>query len=180
MCTARCAGVKPMPGCATRSDRRRWLAAGLALLLATATTARADWTAPVAQPSVFALRAFALPGAPNWMHHSHSPALLVLFQPDCPFCERQFRQVEQFAARRPAVRVLAVALHGTPQALMFELRRAKATVPAYRASPELLRRLGNPATTPQVFLVDAGGHVIWQKRGLQLFDALESALAGRY
>jgi hypothetical protein len=122
--------------------------------------------------SVFALPADPLRGAVPFSSYVGRPALIVLFQPNCPYCLVQFREAQAFARQRPDIIVVSVALRGRASDLVSELRCARSTLPAYSASPALLSALGAPEGTPRVYVVTPRGRVIAQARGLQNQEAL--------
>ncbi|MFC7333125.1 TlpA family protein disulfide reductase [Rhodocista pekingensis] len=126
---------------------------------------------------LFDLPAQPLEGAPPFERFRDRPALVVLFQPHCPHCLVQFRELEGFAAAHPEIAVAAVSLHGRTPDLLAELRRARAGVPAYRGSPALLTALGDPEGTPRLFAVAPDGRIVGERRGLQGRAALEALAA---
>ena len=155
----------------------RWL--GLFLLFACLPlqAVRAETVVPgpkveVMAEGVYALSATPLKGAPDLSSHAGQAGLLILFQPDCPWCHAQFKRAQSFAASHPDIPVLAVSLRGGRRDLLDELRRARTKLPAYRSSPALIDALGNPEGTPRVFALSAEGEVMARARGLQEADEL--------
>ncbi|MEW6764663.1 MAG: hypothetical protein AB1344_02590 [Pseudomonadota bacterium] len=95
------------------------------------------------------------------------PLLLSFFEPDCPWCARQIRDLE--AAQTQCARPLPFALagvHGDRMELRLMLRRAKAGhLPAYVASPALQEALDGIPATPHAVILDAQGHPLVRMRG---------------
>lgn len=93
--------------------------------------------------------------------------LISFFEPDCPWCARQLRDLD--AARHQCATPLPFALvgiHGDRMELRLTLRRAQAEhLPAYVASPELLETLQGIPATPHAVILDAQGHPIARMRG---------------
>lgn len=113
-----------------------------------------------ADSGVFEQAAKPLAGAPAFDEHSGKVGLLVLFQPECPWCVRQFDAAGVLTNDRPDIVVVAVGLHGRRMELIRELRRARTQLPAYLASPELLESLGKPDGTPRLYVVDRHGRIV--------------------
>lgn len=170
---------------APASPSRAWpLLAGALLAMAAlgpvpvpAATAPEAPALPRPAAGLFDLPAQPLEGAPPFERFRDRPALVVLFQPHCPHCLVQFRELEGFAAAHPEIAVAAVSLHGRTPDLLAELRRARAGVPAYRGSPALLTALGDPEGTPRLFAVAPDGRIVGERRGLQGRAALEALAA---
>lgn len=95
------------------------------------------------------------------------PLLLSFFEPDCPWCARQIRDLD--AAKTQCAQPLPFALvgvHGDRMELRLMLRRAKAGhLPAYVASPALLEALDGIPATPHAVILDAQGHPLVRMRG---------------
>ncbi len=149
----------------------RWVVS-LALIAATCAVASAD-SPPTRDgvdrpPSgVFALPAEALTADVPFSELEGAPALLVLFQPACGHCLVQLRRASAFAAEHPEVTVVAISLRGRAPDLVAELRRSKAQLPAYKASPALLEALGSPEGTPRVYSISSSGDLQAEARGVQ-------------
>lgn len=114
----------------------------------------------LASAGVFGQAAKPLAGAPAFDEHAGKVGLLVLFQPECPWCVRQFDAAGMLANDRPDIAVVAIGLRGRRMELIRELRRARAQLPAYLASPELLETLGKPDGTPRLYVVDRQGRIV--------------------
>lgn len=126
---------------------------------------------------VWTLPAASLSGADAFGAQAGKPALIVLFQPDCPWCQAQFRDAEIARQAKPGLHVLAVSLKGGRRDLIHELRRARTTIPAYKSSPALLEAFGRPVGTPRVFLISSRGEVLQERRGRQTAEALLAMIA---
>lgn len=114
----------------------------------------------LASAGVFEQAAKPLAGAPAFDEHAGTVGLLVLFQPECPWCVRQFDAAGTLANDRPDIAVIAIGLRGGRMELIRELRRARTHLPAYLASPELLETLGKPEGTPRLYVVDRHGRIV--------------------
>lgn len=151
-------------------DRRALLRLSLgAGCLAATGTAQAEKSAPT---GLYSLSAQPLRDAPALSDFQGKPAIAILFQPHCPFCLLQFREAQEFGAARPDLNVFALSLRGRTRDLLAEIRRAKANVPAFKSSPELIEALGRPEGTPRVYAIDANGKVTAYAKGLQKQPAL--------
>lgn len=158
----------------------RILFASLLFLMAPAALA-ADIrpNAPVrsaAAPGLYGLPATPLQGADDLAGLSGKPTVIVLFQPDCPWCLLQFKESNKVLADQPDAQIVAVSLRGSRSALLNELRKGRAQVPAYRGSPALIKALGDPEGTPRTYVISANGTLLAQGRGLQKADKLAMVL----
>ena len=111
-------------------------------------------------------------GAPDFDNAAGQSAILILFQPQCPWCHAQFREAERFSKAHPGALVLAVSLSGSRRDLISELRSARTSLPAWRSSPALIDALGRPEGTPRTFVISENGEIVAAARGLQSADAL--------
>lgn len=116
---------------------------------------------------IYSAPATPLRQAPELESYAGGPAILILFQPDCAWCLKQFREAEAFVRQQPDIPVLAISLTGRRSALIGELRKARTHLPAYRSSPALLAQLGSPEGTPRTYLLSSDGTVRAAARGLQ-------------
>ena len=137
--------------------------------------------APDAQQAagLFALPATPLRAAPPFSDLAGRRTLVILFQPECAWCEIQFRHAASFADAHPEIAVVAVSLRGTRRDLVAELHEAGTDLAAYRGSPALMRALGQPAGTPRVYMVAENGKLVAAARGAQPPKAL-AALAAKH
>lgn len=115
---------------------------------------------------VFEAAATPLRGAPDFTGYKGSPALLIVFEAACPWCRLQLGVAKDLLDTE--MTILAVGARGRSRALTEELRQSRAlSVPAYRASPGLLKALGDPPGTPITYKIDSSGAVTQFARGLQ-------------
>ncbi len=130
-----------------------------------------------AAAGIFDQPATPLAGAPAFAAQAGTPGVIILFQPDCPWCERQFRAALELADVTPEIRIIALGIRGRRMDLVRELRRFRADVPAYLASPALLDLLGRPEGTPRLYVVDDTGRIVSTAAGYQDPEALAALLA---
>ena len=148
-----------------------FLFVGLLLWFSAAGAAHAEPVVP--SDGLFAQPAQALRDAPDFATHIGEPAIVILFQPECAWCQIQFKESAALIQDRPDINIVAISLKGTRRDLLKELRSASADLPAYRSSPAVLEALLNPKTTPLVYLVDSKGALRYAGRGLHKRDKLE-------
>ena len=149
--------------------------AALAALLAFQPAVAADSTAPSLLD--FELRSLAEPEMHSLERYQGKPVLLVFFQPDCNWCLKQFRVVNELGSQCDNFEAIAVGIHGNRKDLREELRRLRPRFPAYQASPHLLDALGDLATTPLVLLGDQDGSFINWYRGYAAKAELKTFMA---
>lgn len=143
-----------------RRRPRRWLAATLALLLGPLTPALAGSLYDLALPSLTG------PGSIPLADYRGRFLLLTFFEPDCGWCLRQLRALEALQGRcSDDLQSLAVGVHGRDLALRRELRRARVSLAAGRASGELLALVGEVPATPWTLLLGPAGEVVATLRG---------------
>jgi hypothetical protein len=102
--------------------------------------------------------------------------LLSFFEPECAWCHRQLKALEQLSARcSETLQALAVGINGRDLALRRELRRARVTFPAARGSAALLERTGEIPATPWTLLLSPRGEVAATLRGFVREEQLAAA-----
>ena len=129
---------------------------------------------------IYGLGATALNNAPAFSSYSGNVTLLVLFQPGCPWCAIQFRDLEELKAERaPWLQVAAVSRNGSVPALLSELEAYRTSIPAYQSSRELLSALQFTPGTPCVYLIGPEGRLGQTACGRMTADELVGFLTGR-
>lgn len=98
---------------------------------------------------------------------AQGPMMLSFFEPDCPWCARQIRDLEAAGAQCASPLPFAlVGVHGDRMELRLMLRRAQAGhLPAFIASPALLEALDGIPATPHAVVLDAKGRALVRMRG---------------
>ncbi|MAI90186.1 hypothetical protein [Ponticaulis sp.] len=130
---------------------------------------------------IYALPATPLNNAPDFETLSGNITLLVLFQPNCPWCELQFRTLEDFKQNRASwLQVAAVSRSGSLSALLRELDDYDIEFPAYQSSEELLRGLVFTPGTPCLYLIGPEGGLGQTACGRLSSDELTRFLMGTY
>lgn len=137
-------------------------------------TQAADINPPVS--GLYGLPAMPLQNADTLGSLAGQPTILVLFQPHCPWCRLQFKESNKVLAQHPKAQIVAIALWGSRRQLLRELRKDRAQLPAYLASPALIKALGDPRGTPRSYVISADGKLLVQGRGLQKADKLTMVL----
>lgn len=99
---------------------------------------------------------------------SSAPTLLVFFQPDCKWCEKQIALVTQLQqdCQQP-VQALAIGTLGGYRELKKEVRKQQISLPSYLASSRFISALGGINTSPVSVLFNTDGTVEWAARGYQ-------------
>ncbi len=151
-------------------SRRSWLAAALAFLLGPLTPAQAGSLFDLALPSLSGPETIEL------ADYRGRFLLLTFFEPDCGWCLRQLRALESLQGRcGDGLQPLAAGVRGRDLALRKELRRARVTFPAGRASGELLALVGEVPATPWTLLLGPAGEVVATLRGFVREEQLAAA-----
>ena len=124
------------------------------------------------QSDFFDLPATPLRGADAFNLNGGQDTLVILFQPECPWCVIQFREADKLRAQNPDISIIGLSLKGSRRDLVHELRKARTQTPAYMSSPGILAALAHPDSTPRVYLVSSTGEVRGVRRGKQDAKAL--------
>lgn len=158
------------------------IAAALVLNFGQSSSAQQSEAVPVSQSAegIYTLGATALNEAPSFASYSGNITLVVLFQPGCPWCAIQFRDIEELKRdRAPWLQVAAVSRNGSVPALLRELEEYRTSIPAYQSSRELLSALQYTPGTPCVYLISPDGRLGQVACGRMTADQLVGFLTGR-
>ncbi|MFS1524134.1 TlpA family protein disulfide reductase [Microbulbifer sp. 2304DJ12-6] len=124
------------------------------------------------------LRDLASPGRISLAQYQGQPAVMVFFEPECPWCFRQVRVLNRLLAQCPGqFQPLAVGTNGSRRALMAEYRRLRPDFPAFQISSALLDRVGTIPATPFTLLIDRHGAPAGWLRGFMPQEKLTPVLA---
>ena len=127
----------------------------------------------------FELRSLEEPVVHDLERYEGKPVLMVFFEPDCSWCYRQVRVVNDLKRQCAGeFAAIAIGVNGNRQALRKEVRRLQPDFPAYQASRELLKSLGGIDATPLSLLGDAEGEFASWSRGYLPADKLLSFMQG--
>ena len=101
-----------------------------------------------------------------------STVLMIFFQPDCTFCVKQSKVLNQIQQECSDFQAIAVGVNGSRADLQLELREMRATYPAYEISPALQAEVGKVVGTPLMLVADKQGQFTKHLQGYQKIDAL--------
>ncbi|MGM0411876.1 MAG: TlpA family protein disulfide reductase [Pseudomonadota bacterium] len=97
---------------------------------------------------------------------ARGPALVVLFEPRCPWCVRQLRAVDRLTTACPeAIRAVGVGIHGDRPGYRRVLRAAEVELPAVGGSEGLVAAVGEVPATPWTLFVNEEDRVTHRLRG---------------
>jgi hypothetical protein len=117
--------------------------------------------------------------APPFAEFDGHITLIILFQPDCPWCVRQVKAAEELQSLAPFLKMALVSLTGRREPLVREVLKANTEIPAYQGSPELLKALRYTPGTPCVYLITPDGRLVAYRRGKQSTEDLYNMLLGK-
>lgn len=110
--------------------------------------------------------------------YAGKPVVMLFFQPDCSWCLRQVRTLNELSGQCPGqFQALAIGVNGDRRQLKAELRRLRPDFPAFQASPALLEDIGGVPATPFSLLGDDQGSVQGWLRGYIPADKLVASLS---
>jgi thiol-disulfide isomerase/thioredoxin len=94
-------------------------------------------------------------------------SVLMFFEPDCPYCFRQARVLNQLQRECADLHPVAIGLNGDRRALQKEAARMRAEFPVLEIDERLQRDIGKVEATPLMLLGDRSGMLVTWLRGLQ-------------
>ena len=125
----------------------------------------------------FELKSLTEPEVHALTRYQGKPLLMLFFQPDCNWCLRQVRAINELSDQcNGAFAAVAVGVRSSRGQLRKELRRLRPAFPAYEASPSLLEALGGVDSTPVMLLGDANGDFVTWMRGFLDTERLQTVL----
>jgi thiol-disulfide isomerase/thioredoxin len=101
-------------------------------------------------------------------------SVLMFFEPDCPYCFRQARVLNQLQRECPDLHPVAIGLNGDRRALQKEAGRMRAEFPVLEIDERLQSDLGKVEATPLMLVGDRSGMLVTWLHGLQSAAVLRS------
>lgn len=102
--------------------------------------------------------------------------ILLFFQPNCRWCERQAKVLAKLQASCSSLKVDAIGMFASYQGLRRSISKSRLVLPAYQSSPELLQVLPKVAATPVMFLLNKKGQLLQPFYGFITLKKLEKNL----
>jgi hypothetical protein len=99
-------------------------------------------------------------------------SVLMFFEPDCPYCFRQARVLNELQRECSGVHPVAIGLNGDRRALQEEAARMRAEFPVLEVDERLRHDIGKVEGTPLMLVGDRSGMLVTWLRGLQSVDVL--------
>jgi thiol-disulfide isomerase/thioredoxin len=103
-------------------------------------------------------------------------SVLMFFEPECPYCYRQARVLNQLQRECRDLHPVAVGLNGNRQTLQSEAERMRAEFPVLEIDERLQKDLGKIEGTPLMLVGDRSGMLVTWLRGLQSIDTLRALI----
>jgi hypothetical protein len=103
-------------------------------------------------------------------------SILMFFEPDCPYCFRQARALNELQRECQDVHPVAIGVNGDRAALQKEARRMRAEFPVLQIDARLQHDIGEVVATPLLLVGDRSGMLVTWLRGLQSADVLHDLL----
>ncbi|WP_444901285.1 TlpA family protein disulfide reductase [Microbulbifer sp. SSSA007] len=114
----------------------------------------------------FELRSLAGSERINLQHFKDKPSLMVLVEPDCPWCFRQVRALNWLTHLcSQQFQPLALGINGSRKALLAEYRKLRPEFPMFQANRKIQQVLGETPGTPFSFLIAPNGKPLRWLRG---------------
>lgn len=98
--------------------------------------------------------------------------LMIFFQPDCTFCVKQSKVINEIQAECSDFQAIGVGVNGSRSDLQLELREMRADYPGYEISPSLQAEVGKVVGTPLMLIGNKQGQFTQHLQGYQKIDAL--------
>lgn len=102
--------------------------------------------------------------------------VLMFFEPECTWCFKQTRVLNQLQKECPNFRAAAIGINGSRRDLKKELQRQRPDFPAFQINKALLSDIGEIHGTPLVMFLDEKGQFISYSRGYQKQPKLTALL----
>ena len=102
--------------------------------------------------------------------------VLMFFEPDCEWCFRQVRLINQMQEECADLMAVGIGINGSRRNLLAELQRMRPEFPAYQISRELQDDIGEIEGTPLMIFVDDEGNFQTYTRGYQKREVFEPLL----
>ena len=100
----------------------------------------------------------------------HRNILIMIFEPECPWCLRQTATLNQLVHECSDVQVIGVGIHAERDQLGQEVRKLRMTFPAYVAGKDFLRATGKIPGTPYLVAIDRYNQTESVLRGYHSID----------
>lgn len=114
----------------------------------------------------FELRSLAGPQRIDLQRFKDKPSLMVLVEPDCPWCFRQVRALNRLMHKcSQQFQPIGLGINGSRKALLAEYRKLRPEFPTLQANRQLLQVLGDIPGTPFNLLVAPNGKPLHWLRG---------------
>lgn len=91
--------------------------------------------------------------------------LLMFFEPDCSWCYKQIKALNQISRQCPKISLAALGINGKRHQLKKDLWRLKPQFPAFVANANMVSDIGNIPATPITLVIDQKGHYLSHLRG---------------
>ncbi len=117
-------------------------------------------------------------GTESLADFSTKPKVVVIYQPNCQWCEKQISDLAKFQHRcEGSFNTILVGSRGNKRKLTSELKRFDGDFPAFAGSREFLRKIGGVLATPITLFFNQKGKLIGKKRGYLQSTLMQQALA---
>lgn len=111
----------------------------------------------------------------NFSHYREIPLIVIVFEPECPWCLKQFKAYEKLKSDcQDSLQVVAVGV-GYRKGLKEMVRKAQISFPAAEATPTFIRLIGQPKATPFSLILDENGGLITSLQGYIPYKKLSHA-----
>ena len=98
--------------------------------------------------------------------------LMIFFQPDCPFCVKQSKVINEIQAKCSDFQAIGVGVNGSRNDLQEEARKMRANYPTYEVSASLQAEVGKVVGTPLMLVANKQGIFTRHLQGYQKMDSL--------
>ena len=113
----------------------------------------------------------------NLVHLEGHPAVLMFFEPECPWCVKQANTLKKLRQDcHQSIHLIALGVNADNLALKRALFRLNFPFEAYRAPLELLKEMGGIPATPILLLLNTKGELTKGYRGYTDEDELRPQL----
>ena len=98
--------------------------------------------------------------------------LMIFFQPDCPFCVKQSKVINEIQAECSDFQAIGVGVNSSRSDPQVDARKMRADYPTYEISAPLQAEVGKVVGTPLMLVADKQGVFTEHLQGYQKMDSL--------
>ncbi len=101
----------------------------------------------------------------TWQQYMGKPLVASFFEPNCGWCQRQQKVLEEIRTQCTSLQVVMVGIRASKQVLKRELLRKKTRFSSYIATPTLVNAIGAETPVPIMLSFNQYGDLVFKHIG---------------